>query len=723
MRLTHTSQHMQSAISLSFVVAGFCLAGSPQFATAASADPELEEIIVTAQKRAERLQDVPLAVSAFGTQQLEDGKVQSILNLDGKIPNVVLAPVGAFAFAGAFSIRGIGFADVESSFEPTVGLDIDGVYLARNVGAVQDFFDIDQVTVLRGPQGTLYGRNTIGGVVSIRTKRPGQEFHAQAQGTLGSYERRELRAAVEGPIAPGVLSVRVSGMAKHFGGFYRNDDGRDLGKESVGAGRATVVFTPSDRFDATLIVDHSNDTGTGNALANASLPTQLLATIAPADADGFHSHVGDNLRSNVLTTGETLEANWDTGPVKLTSITGYRDMKTFTDSDFDGEHVRFLEVIRSESHRQFSQELRVAPTEFDKLKYVVGAYYQNQRYDVSNGQFGSAFGSPNGGSTLYAGQTARSLALFGQFDYTINDLTLTLGGRYSKDSKRFNIQPLFNPASQIFSTDFSDFSPKAALSYAWTPDVLTYFQYSRGFRSGGFNGRAGSFAAVGPYDSETVDSYEAGLKSQFLERALTLNLALFSMKYHDMQQSVQQIIPGTNVNQTVTSNAASAKLDGVEAELHAVVGRGFSISTAVGYLDARFQDFVANLGDGLGTIDRSNLPLAFAPKWTASLTPAYTVTTGIGKVTAQASARYQSEIYTSFTPLNLLTKNYVRKANTLIDANLALQTSDERWRFSLYGKNLTNKLLPNNTFAVGGLLSLRVYMPPREIGAEVGFKY
>lgn len=323
----------------------------------------IEEVVVTAQRREQRLQDVPLAVSAFTAESLQSGKVESLVNLDGRIPNVVLAPVGAFQFASAFSIRGLGFADVESSFEPTVGVEIDGVYLTRNSGAITDFFDVENVTVLRGPQGTLYGRNTIGGVVSVRTSRPDGEFGVRGQATLGSYDRRELRGAIEGSLIKDVLAAKISGLGKHYDGFQRNSDGRRFGKVNLKSGRGTFVLTPSDNFDATLIVDHTRDRSTGPALSNASLPHMVLAQMGqPADADGdpYQTHVDANLFANLDSTGVTLEMNWDAGAFTLTSISGFRDTKTDTLTDFDGTQIPFFVSHRYETHDQLSQELRIA---------------------------------------------------------------------------------------------------------------------------------------------------------------------------------------------------------------------------------------------------------------------------------------------------------------------------------------------------------------------------
>src|SRR6266481_597535 len=289
----------------------------------------IEEIVVTAQRRAERLQDVPIAVSAYNAAALENLKVSAVSDLDGKMPNVSLSPVGAFPFSAAFAIRGLGFIDVESTFEPAVGVEVNGVYIARNVGAVTDLYDVDEVTVLRGPQGTLYGRNTIGGVVSLRTKRPGEAFHVEAQETLGSFGRREFRAAVEGGLMPGVLDARVSTLVKSYGGYYHNlTAGDTVGADDALALRGTLVFTPAEQFNATLILDYLRDRGDGPPLQNVSLPSQVVSQIgfAPNPNDPPYttrSHLTHPV-ANLDVKSVTLEANWDLGAVKLTSVTGER---------------------------------------------------------------------------------------------------------------------------------------------------------------------------------------------------------------------------------------------------------------------------------------------------------------------------------------------------------------------------------------------------------------
>lgn len=704
---------------------------SPVMAQEASAfEPQaaaVADIVVTAQRREQRLQDVPLAVSAFSMESLEDGKVESLLNLDGKVPNVVLAPVGAYPFASAFYIRGLGYADVESSFEPSVGVELDGVYLSRNVGAVQDFFDIGGVTILRGPQGTLYGRNTIGGVVSVQSRRPSFDFGARAQATFGSNGRQELRAGVEGALVEDRLAGKFSFLTKTYDGYIKNHDGRDMGAQDVTSMRGALLWTPTASFDVTLIVDYTKDKGTGTAFENASLPSMVLPGFGePADTDGdpFLSHVGDDIFSDLEALGVTLNANWDLGPVKLTSITGYRKTDTEVLSDFDGTPTPFMTVHRDETHDQFSQELRLASNTDGPLTYVVGAYYMTQEYDIATGQFGTVFGSPTAGSTIYTQQKADSWAVFGQADYEVlPGLTVTAGGRYSKEEKTFTTQPLFYPNAETFEASFDDFSPKVGVSYKWSDALMTYAQYSRGFRAGGFNGRAGSFLAVGPYDSETVDSYEVGVKSDLFDRRLRLNAAVFTSDYQDMQQSVQQLIPGTLINQTLVSNVGAATISGFEAEATALLTDVFTISASVGYLDASYDEFMADLGDGLGVIDRTYLPMPYAPKWSNSVTFNYKDDFDFGRVTAQASVRHMTDMYTSFSTLNATTDLTMRQSNTVVDGSLSLELPDGRWRVSLWGKNLTDELVINNTFGVGALLASRVYQPPREIGVDLSLTF
>lgn len=683
----------------------------------------LEEIVVTAQKREQRLQDVPLAVSAYGAEQLENQAVQSLTDLNAKMPNVVLAPVGAFPYAGTFFIRGLGFADVESSFEPAVGVEVNGVYLARNAGALTDFFDIESVQVLRGPQGTLYGRNAIGGVVSIRTKRPDGTVGGAVQLTTGDHGRREGRASIEFPVVQESLAGRVAVLYKDYDGYWYNDTlRRHAGDNEAKAARATVVLRSEDTFDATLTLDTDSETGSGPGFNNVSLPGMMLSNIGyPADTgDPYVVHGDAPVLVDIDTTGASLEANWKTGPATLTSVTGWRQFDDRVLTDYDGSGLGFFRGDRDQTHEQFSEELRIASNGDGALHYVAGVYFLDQEYDIRNSLGGSVFGGAL--LTQIASQKNRAYAGFGQVDYRLGERwTLTAGGRYSYEEKKFTNQPSGFTTSRTYEDDWDDFSPKLGANYAFSDDLMLYALWARGFRSGGYNGRAGTFTSAGPYDPETVDSYEVGLKSEMLDGLLRLNLAVFSSKYQDMQLTVQEFTQA-GTYESITSNAGKATIDGVEVESQLRAG-SFTFDASLGYLDARFDKFFAPLTSSGIPTDNSSLPLSFAPEWSGSIGVTYEHSTSIGSLIMQVTATYTDDMYTSFTALNATSDFTLREANTLVDATAKWISPNERWKVSLWSKNLTDEHQINNAFSVGTLFAVGIYSPPRTWGLDLAYEF
>ncbi|MEW5686572.1 MAG: TonB-dependent receptor [Pseudomonadota bacterium] len=723
---------------MSAAVSALALAGATAAQAQSAEASQVEEIVVTAQKREQSLQEVPLAVSAFGSEQLEAQSVQSLTDLSAKAPNVVLAPVGAYPYASAFFIRGLGFADVESTFEPAVGVEMNGIYLARNSGALQDFFDIESVEILRGPQGTLYGRNTIGGVVSVRTKqaRPGDAFGGAIQGTAGDHGRRELRAALNIPVND-MIAVRVSGLYKNYDGFVRNVTRNETqGDNETLSGRLTVSFKPSDSFDASLVIDGDRERGSGAAFRNAALPGNVYYNFSPDTGtstplfpagssnprDPYTVYGNTPIFANVDTWGAALTANWHTSLGTVTSVTGYREFDDRVLSDYDASPVNFFTALRDQTHEQFSQELRIASGGEGKLDYVLGAYYLDQSYDITNAQAGAIYGTAT--PAQIAGQKNTAYALFGQFDYHVTEaLTLIAGGRYSYEKKTFTNQPLFFPASRTYKDHWDDFSPKFGVNYQFNDDIMGYASWSRGFRSGGYNGRAASFTSAGPYDAETVESIEAGLKTELFERRLRLNGAIFHSTYKDMQVGSQGLT-SSGVYESIVTNAGKAKFDGVEADALWIVGGGLRVNANLSYLDARFvSNFTDFTSDGIANpTDNSDLPLAYAPKWSGSLGMTYTREVALGTLSLAANAVYMDDIYTSGGVINRTSDVQVRKSNTLFDATLALE-NEKGWRIALWGKNLGDKAVINNTFGLGALGNLRVYSPPRTWGLEAGYKF
>lgn len=723
MRHRATSTFLMSASVLALAL------GAPAFAQAPAAEDGSEEIVVTSQKREQKLQDVPLAVSAFSSKALTDQAVDSLVNLSAKAPNVILAPVGYSPFASAFYIRGLGFSDVESSFEPSVGTEINGVYLTRNSGALMDFYDIESVEVLRGPQGTLYGRNTIGGLIALRTKRPDGTFSGGVQGTIGDHGRREIRAAVNFPISE-TFAGRISVLSKNYDGYnYNATLNRKEGNQETLAGRMTLRWTPTDSFDATLIVDANKDRGSGASMRNAGLPGNVFAGLSPnvltPGDKPYVTYGNEPIFSSVDTWGATLEVNYDFGAATLTSVTGYREFDDNLSSDYDASAITGYHGERTQTHHQFSEELRIASNGDGPLNYVVGVYFLDQAYEISNRQFGFIV---NG--TQIASQKNTAMAAFAQVDYNVTpDLILTAGGRYSYEEKEFTNDPIGPVPQQTFKADWNDFSPKLGVSYKFTDDVMGYAQWQQGFRSGGFNGRANTLTSVGPFGAENVDAYELGLKSTLADGKVRLNLAIFRNEYSDMQTGTQGPIfgPGGAIIgfESIVSNAAAAIIDGAELEMNWTVGGGLSINANVGWLDARYDEFIADFtSDGIANpTDNSDLPLVFAPRWSGSIGATYMRDFEFGTFTINANAVYMDDAYTSGGLINRTSNIQVRPSNTLLDASMSFEAPDGTWRVGLWGKNLTDELVINNTFGLGALGNLRVYSPPRTFGIDFGVNF
>ena len=739
---------------LALGMAGTARAAADQASGDGSA--QVTEVIVTAEKREEKVQDVPLAITAFNAETLKNASVTSLTDLDGKIPNVTLEQVATFPGASSFSVRGLGFGDVESTFEPTVGVEVNGVYLARNVGAAEDLFDIGSIEVRRGPQGTLDGGNTIGGTVAINTKRPTGNLDGEIELTGGDHGRVEVRAAIDAPIVKDVLSVRLSVLDLNYDGYLHNvANNTAMGGINSLSERLTLVYTPiSSPFDATLVVDHDTDrdggfpnkNGTPPVGALAPAPDFLLAelgfpanpALGPYDVDATIP-----MHYDYDTTGIAATMNYKTDFGTFTSVTGYREFDDNNVNEYGGAgNVTvgaatgpFFSSARVQDHDQVSEELRFAsPSGEHFVDYVVGLYYLHQHYSLQNAEGGALFG--NFTVTQYASQNDDAAAGFGQADFHLTSkLTLTAGGRYSYEVKNFlNTPPGLGPAPFGYKDNWRDFSPKGVLSYKFTPDVMGYLQYSRGYRSGGFNGRAGSETSAGPYNAEHVDSYEAGLKTSWFDRRLVVNADAFISKYDNIQEEIQRLSAVTGLDETVVANAGAATYKGVEFEAHGIIGGGLSADASLGYLTGKFDSFTANLNGACvppvvtsyfcGTNNYSAIPLPDVPHWSASLALNWRHELPFGIFTANLNGAYTSSQYTSLTPIDVVVPTFtLRPANTILNTTLALSTLDEKYRIALWVKNLTDQHVLYDRFTVGPLSSPESYEPPLTWGVSVGAKF
>lgn len=713
-----------SAAILALVAAqpGEALAQSAPAANPAT-NTQVEQVVVTAQKREQNLQKVSLAVSAFSGDRLADQATHSLIDLTAMAPNVDLQPVGAYPYASTFFIRGLGFADVESTYEPAVGVEVNGVYLARNSGATSNFFDIASIEILRGPQGTLYGRNTIGGLVAIETNKPTGELDGTAEATGGDNGRLEFRGTMDFPSIDDEFAARIALLTQNYDGYWFNTLKQDnVGGVRAFSGRATLAWTPAANFNATLVLDGDRERDTGPGITDASLPSMILSQIGyPAStAPAFQVNTDGANYQDFNNYGAALAANWNVGFGTVTSVTGLRTFTEMAATDFDGAPIPFFNALRDQTHHQVSEELRIASNGTNLVDYVFGVYYLHQRYHITNFESGIVF--DNFTVPENAGQANDAYAGFGQIDYHVTEqLTLTAGGRYSYETKDFTIQPLFYTTSESFNHSWGDFSPKFVVSYEWTPDLMTYVQYSQGFRSGGYDGRASSFQTVGPYDAETVDSYETGFKSEWLDHKLRLNGDIFWSDYKKMQLGVQEFVNG--VYQAVTKNAGEATIDGAELEAEAIVLPGLTVNGTLGYLNANLHKFDADLtGSGVVT-DNSYLPLPYAPKWSGSVGATYLEETGFGTIDYHADVTYAAKQFTSFSIYNGSSDFALRDSVTLVNLAVGWVDPDDRWHVGAWVKNLGNTIYQNNTFDVGPLMADRVYAAPRTWGVEVGVKF
>ncbi|MFA7585418.1 MAG: TonB-dependent receptor, partial [Novosphingobium sp.] len=569
----HTGRKIVLAALATSALGTIAVPAFAQDAQSAAAEAEASnpnEIIVSARRRNESIQSTPIAVTAIQGAQLEGAAALTIGDLQGAAPNVLITSGGTGAAAANISIRGIAFADIEKSFDPAVGVNIDGVYIGTSTGQMLDFFDIDSIEVLRGPQGTLFGRNTIAGVINIKRSRPKNEFTGKMEAEFGSYGRFSSRNVVNLPVVDDVLAAKAFYMHTESNGFYRNfgpgaSHRGGYNNENFGV---SMLFTPTSNFDALItlekqVQDFDPILGGLSRTGDAFAPFLPPAFVDNGRTDGVYDVMTPvDLLGTYRSKGATGEMNLDLGGVKLTSVTGYRES---TDQLLQDYATSGLYVAnRDQDYWQFSQELRASGKLGDTFDYVAGVYYFKSKYDLE--QHTSVFGAvPNvqnttGWSESYAGFLDVNWEVFDR-------VRLSGGGRYTHDKKALQtsfvdgVNSAVNFNAPRSSKSWSKFTPKVGIDYRPTQDLMVYASWSRGFRSGGFNGRGLTlFSASLPYDPETVDSYEVGIKSELFDRMLTVNLAGFYSDYKDIQQTSTVATPGSAATQTVVVNAAAAKI-------------------------------------------------------------------------------------------------------------------------------------------------------------------
>lgn len=719
-----------------------------------------DEIVVTARRRAESLQEVPVAVSAFSDERVAELQADNLSGLQYATPNLYLDQ--GDASNAVIYLRGVGQNDSLAFADPGVGVYVDDVFIARSQAAFLELFDVQRVEVLRGPQGTLYGRNTIGGAVKFVSTTPPDEFDAYFEAGVGNHDFATVKGRIGGPLAPGVLRGKAAFSASRRDGYNVNlFDGEDDGDLKSLSGRGALLYTPSDDFEFLLSLDGKIDRPDTSrspvretAIAGAPDPVGAPATIVvfPASDDPYQVDVNANGLSDLTAFGASLTSRWKASDtMTFESITSVRTMDFDLNLDTDGSPLPILDILLLQDQTQFSQELRAIYDDGGRFTFTGGFYYfHDDDVTFSGVDNGSAtiFGFPvilfgfASSSLAETKQITNSYAAFGDATFALTDrLNISAGLRYTYEKRKsrrlfenffdpsvsvIENTPLFLEGAGVAGTpisgeaDFDALTPKVSVSYEAAEDVLVYASVSRGFKSGGFDGRATTDFGFQPFDPEFVWSYEGGLKTSWLDGAVVANLAYFYNDYADMQVTSFGADPVTGVFVSLFTNAAAATIQGLELELFLQPTQRLSIAGTMGWLDAEYDEFEILVG-GVPT-DVSDRPLVNSPRWNASLGATYEHPFGdryVGII--HVDGAYRGERATEITASPELTQ----KRHGLLNAFVALRTADERWELRGGVKNATNEAIRVQGFNLSEFpgVQLGFYAAPRTYDFRLIYRY
>ena len=729
----------QLSVAIAGVLAFACIAQADDVDTAnapakdkqaQAKDPDkLETVEVTARKREETLQDVPISVTAFTDSALQKLNVRDISDLQGRVPNLTIyAARGSNSTLTAY-IRGIGQADPLWGVDPGVGIYLDDVYIARPQGALLDVFDVERIEVLRGPQGTLYGKNTVGGAIKYISKPLPVEEEGFASVTVGNYNERDVRAAVGGGTSDGVWRVRLAGAYLTRDGFGENlITGKDVSDKDTKAVRASVGFFPNANFNAQLSVDGMNDDSSVRGAKRLNV-NRFDPAATPPNHNDFDVQNGmadvnpTDMRGSSLVMNLLPGGDWT-----YKSVTAWRKSNTETNIDFDTLPNKITDVAATYRDHQFSQEFQGNYDSAGSFHAVTGVYYfrGTAAGRVKNNFLNAIFGD-TGGSV-----DTDSIAVYGDGTWDLSDaLSLSGGLRYTREKKTADVLNLsYKDATftQITGTaaDFHDsvtasnISPRVSLDYRLDPNVMLYASASRGFKSGGFNIRANAVAvpaSAKPFKDESVDAYEVGSKMNFLDDRLFINTALFYNRYKDVQLSVFTSYTQANGQPGFFgdfTNAGKAHVSGAEVEVAFKPSEHWTLSGNAAVLNPKYDEYITS-GVNVAKLQR----FTNAPAFQSGVNVQYDTRLGAGDLTARVGARYQTKVY----PTTDLSPAIMQNEYALLDASVVWDV-DGPWSFALNGTNLTNREYRTTGYNIPSLGVLTgFYGAPRQVSVTAMYQF
>ncbi len=734
---------------------------------ACAQETALQEVVVTARKREENLQDVGAAVIAVSPQQLDRRFDKDLQDFANAAPNVIIDDLQQGPGSpAAISIRGIGTTDLEKNFDPTAGVVVDGVFIGVNSGAMVKALDLQSVEILRGPQGTLFGRNSIAGVINITRQRPGSELSGEVRAGYGNYSDMQLEAYLNVPVSD-QLAFKVAGSWNDRDGyFYNRTLGKDSGKQEFYSISPAIVWRPTEDLEFYYRFDRNRQDQDSNTVMNLAQPEQVFcffydqcapSLTTPQSGDRYvalQNEPGDG--ASFDSDMHVFDARWNVAPgYQLEYLYGNFTTDEKVTQDWDGTPLTLYHTDRPATYEQNSHELRLTHVTDSPLSYTLGAYYWKSNYRIdllSFIGFGEAIGFwpcplPGQDPSMTRNclvvaipqtvvQHTESYAGFVEGDYQFSDAwTLTLGGRYTKDKKDSGLidasiiaQPgdlgsLSNP----FKKEWNEFTPKASLRYRYSPDLMFFGLYSKGFRAGGFSGRPNQYSVAAiPYDPETVDNFEVGMKSEWMDHRVRLNASAFFMKYKDKQEEQSVPAPGGTGQQTIVVNASTADIRGLEVELLMLPATGWALAFTLGLLDSKYTNFTeldATTPDPNDVVDIGYLKLRRAPEVTATVTPTYEWPALGGQMWVQASWHYIDKLELTFYN----TPQGHNPSQNVVDASINYQRDNTT--ISLWGLNLTEEDSWSqaydvfNTRTFPGLWTYTTTRPPRTYGLRVTQKF
>jgi iron complex outermembrane receptor protein len=769
----------------SLLTGGWAGAQAPATNPQASEGETLESIVVTARRREESLQDTPVAVTALTADALERQQATGTMDLDKIAPNIQFHSYGTLTgnnSAAQVFIRGIGQTDATPAVDPGVGIYIDDVYMGRSVGGAMEFRDIASVQILRGPQGTLFGRNTIGGAVLLTTNGPGDEAGNSVRLGVGEDNLRELFGAFDIPLGDQFAARIAVGGRERDGYVTRAFDGEDLGNEKMYTGQLGVRWKPSDAFSLTLRGDYTNEDENGSPFVFQSMneaatfvgassqaagcpnmldplpPPVLVGPLADprcgndAQALGPFKNGGTYPASSTLeNSGVSLVAQWDLNEnLSFKSITADRSLKWTGTRDADNTPLLILHTNYDSKSDQFSEELQAVVTT-SRVDGVVGLFYFDEdsfdRLLVPLGNPGTSY------DTQRVWMDSKSKAAFTEWTFKATDaLSFSAGVRYTEETKglqstMFNVAPATRteppapttlcpfagpPPTQTgclflttnrFEREFSATTTSASVQYRVNPQFMTYLSWSEGFKSGGFNQR---YNAAPPgnepisFNPETAESWEVGFKMDPSD-TMRINVALFTTDYDDIQMTYRLgVVP-------LLFNAGVASITGGELELEFAPTAEFRLDGSLGYLWSEFDKITPPPPFGPVTPTATatlNSRLPFTPEWQAHLGVSYDFKAGGNwKLTPRADVSFtESQFFDAGNSREIAQLQGV----TLVNASLTLASDDSKWRFVLSGNNLTDEEYP-----VAGTSSLTtasgyaeiIYARPLTVALSAAFSF